>query len=318
MEKKILVAVDGSKKGSEALVVLSEFMKAQDDLEVVLFHCVQQLARLLPGELCLDVEESCRLPHSDQERLGTAVLEESRRILVEAGISEGRIQTKLKIDSMDPAQDILEEGTAQKIQTIALGRRGRSQMETLLLGSISSRVAQYAQHRSVWVVDTPVHESGKVLVAMEGVPDSLALSHYAAEFLAPMANYEFTFLHLMPPVPPTFWDDGHILAPAEKKDRQTRMERWREDWSQKVTKFMNQGRMAFTSRGVPESAIHSLIEPTKEGIARDLLNTIAREEYQLVVMGKRSFHEKKPFLMGSHANKILQNVKGAILCLVDT
>jgi nucleotide-binding universal stress UspA family protein len=38
----------------------------------------------------------------------------------------------------------------------------------------------------------------------------------------------------------------------------------------------------------------------------------------MVVMGKKSFHERKPFLMGSHANKVLQNVKGAVLCLVDS
>ncbi|MGO9375126.1 MAG: hypothetical protein ACLQBD_23940 [Syntrophobacteraceae bacterium] len=40
-------------------------------------------------------------------------------------------------------------------------------------------------------------------------------------------------------------------------------------------------------------------------------------KFQLVVMGKKSFHERKPFLMGSHASKILQNAKGVILCLVD-
>jgi nucleotide-binding universal stress UspA family protein len=71
-------------------------------------------------------------------------------------------------------------------------------------------------------------------------------------------------------------------------------------------------------RGVPEKSIETLILQTKEGIARDLLNEIEQHKFQMVVMGKRSFRERKPFLMGSHANKILQSVKGAILCLVDS
>jgi len=318
MEKKILLAVDGTQKGSSALSVMGKVLKDQNDLELVLFHCVQQLSRLLPGELCLDVEQSCKLPFNDQERVGSTVLRESQRILMEAGVPENRIATELKLDSMDPAQDVLAQAESRSIQTIALGRHGRSQLESLLLGSVSGKVAQYAQHRTVWIVDTPVHESRKVLVAMEGVPDSRALTYYTSEFLAPISGLQYTFLHLMPPVPPTFWDDGHILAPSEQKDRQSRVERWRTDWIQRVEKFMEEARSALVARGVPESNVQTLILPTKEGIARDLLNEIAAHEFQMVVLGKRSFHERKPFLMGSHANKILQNVKGAILCLVDT
>lgn len=318
MEKKILLAVDGSQKGSSALSIMGSILRGREDLELVVFHCVQQLARLLPGELCLDVEESCRLAYSDQEKIGRAVLEESRRLLIEAGVLESNIQTKLKIDSMDPAQDVLAQAEAEKIQTIALGRHGRSQLESLLLGSVSSRVAQYAQHRTVWIVDAPIHDSRKVLVAMEGVPDSRALTYYTSEFLAPMPDLQYTFLHLMPPVPPTFWDDGHILAPSEQKDRQSRIERWRADWVQRVEKFMSEAVNALSIRGVPAKNVETRIMPTKEGIARDLLNEINDQQYQMVVMGKRSFHERKPFLMGSHANKILQNVKGAVLCLVDT
>jgi nucleotide-binding universal stress UspA family protein len=71
-------------------------------------------------------------------------------------------------------------------------------------------------------------------------------------------------------------------------------------------------------KGVPEQNVTMVIQPTKEGIARDLLNEIEAKHYQLVVVGKRSFQERKPFLMGSHANKILQNLSKAMLCLVDS
>ncbi len=80
---------------------------------------------------------------------------------------------------------------------------------------------------------------------------------------------------------------------------------------------MSKGRDLLMARGVPENNVEITIRVTKEGIARDLLNDIAARQYEFVVIGKKSFEEKKPFLMGSHAHKVLQNAKGSILCMVD-
>lgn len=318
MEKRILLAVDGSKNGFEAVSIVGSFLKDQSDVNVVLFHCVQQLAIFMPGDLATGVDEPYRLPTNDQEKFGNAVLEEAGRRMLETGFPESRLQLKLKKDSIDPAQDILKEAESEGIRTIALGRRGRGQLESLLLGSVSSKVAQYSKHQTVWIVDSPVHQTQRVLIAMEGIPDSRALTFYTADYMSKIPGLKFTFLHLMPPIPPTFWDDGHILGPSEQKDRQARIEKWASDWIRKVEQFMSEARITLIDRGVPEKNIETLILPTKEGVARDLLNEIAEHQFHMVVMGKKSFHERKPFLLGSHANKILQNAKGAILCLVDS
>ncbi len=318
MEKKILLPVDGSERGFEAVSTMGQLMKDQPGVELVLFHCVQQLAKLMPGELCLDVEETCRLPYNQQEKVGNAVIEQSMKRLIESGFPKDRIQSKLKLDSLDPSRDIIAAAEAEGIRTIALGRRGKSQLESLLLGGVSSKVAQYAKHSTIWIVDTPLHQTQKALLAMQGAPDSKALTAYASNFLAQIPGLKFTFLHLMPPVPPTFWDDGHILAPSEHKDRQSRIEKWASDWVRRVEGFMVEARASLVERGVPERKIETLILPTKEGVARDLLNEIEEHQFRIVVMGKKSFHERKPFLLGSHANKILQNVKGSVLCLVDS
>lgn len=316
MGTQILLAADGSERGLQAVSILGGLLKDQPDCELTLLHCVQQLAAFYPEELG-QTEESYVFPASTQEKVGRGVLEKSRRELLAAGFPESRVRLQLKTDSADPAQDILREAERLKIRTVACGRRGRGTLESLLLGSVSSKVAQYGQHRTVWIVDAPVHQTQKVLVAMEGVPDSRALTYYTAEFLASIPGLHFTFLHIMPPVPPTFWDDGHILGSEEQKDREARLEKWRSEWMRRVEKFLAEARDSLRAQGVAENNIATYIEPTKEGIARDLLNDIEHNQYQVVVMGKRSFHERKPFLMGSHANKVLQNIKGAVLCLVD-
>ena len=232
-------------------------------------------------------------PEGEQEKVGNTVLGEAVRRAVEAGFPEARIETKLKIDSIDPAQDILAEAGSGQYQGVALGRRGRSRLEQLLLGSVSGKVAEYGRHHPVWIVDCPLRQTGRVLVAMENERESRELAEYAAEILAPVPRLRFTFLHLMPPVPPTFWDDGHILESGEMKDRQARIDKWRSDWIRNVEAFMEDARGRLVKRGVADAKIDSLIVPVREGVARDLLNEIDAHEFQVVVMGKKSFRERK-------------------------
>jgi nucleotide-binding universal stress UspA family protein len=309
--------VDGSQKGLEAVSIVGRLLKNREDMKIVLLHCVQQMSTLLPEDLCMDIEETSRLPFKDQEKVGQAVVRASLRKLTEAGFPEANTELRLKVDSLDPALDIIEQADIERIRTIAVGRHGRSQLGALLLGSVSGKVAQYARGKIVWIVDTPVNDSMKVLIAMEGVPEVRELSYYTAELFGPCPGLSYTFLHIMPPVPPKFWDDGHILDTAEQKDRQGRIEKWKTEWTDSVSRYMSEGCDLLLERGVGEQSVESLILQTREGIARDLLNEIDAHKFQIVVMGKKSFREQKPFLMGSHASKILQNTTGVILCLVS-
>ena len=315
--RKILLAVDGSQTGLDAVSILGRLLKDQADMKIVLLHCVQQISTLLPEDLCMDIEETSRLPFKDQEKVGQAVLRASLSRLTAAGFPEADIELRLKLDSLDPALDIIAQADIERIRTIAVGRRGRSQLETLLLGSISGKVAQYARDKIVWIVDNPVNDSMKVLIAMEGVPEVRKLSDYTAEMFGPCPGLSYTFMHIMPPVPPKFWDDGHILNAAEQKDRQSRIEKWKTEWTDTVNRYISEGCDLLLEHGVGGQRVEGLILETKEGIARDLLNEIDAHKFQIVVMGKKSFREPKPFLMGSHASKILQNTKGVTLCLVS-
>ena len=314
--RKILLAVDGTQRGLETVSILGRLFKNQQDLKIVLFHCVQQISALLPGDICMDVEESWRFASKDQEKVGQAVLRASLGRLTEAGFPEANVEPRLKLDSLDPAADIIDQADAERIRTIVVGRRGRSQVEVMLVGSISGKVAQYAQDKVVWIVDAPVNESMKAMIAMEGVPEVRELSYYTADLFGPCPGLSYTFLHIIPPMPDTFWNDDHTLSPAEQQERRNRIEKWRADWTELMGMYISEGRDLLMERGVSDQSVESLILPAREGIARDLLNEIAAHKFHIVIMGKKSFRAHKPFLMGSHAAKILQNTKGAILCLV--
>ena len=313
MEKKILFAVDGSEKCNQALRIAGDLLKNHDGCQVLLYHCVPELNVFYPSEMMAPGSIGGYL-----ERAGNAVLEASRRVLSETGFAAGRIEMKLKLDSVAPSCDILNEATASKIQTVICGRRGRTPKKNLLIGSISSRLSQYSTLRTVWVIDTPVHQTRKILIPMEGSPDSRALTYYATEFFAPIPDLSYTLLHFIPKLPPRFWDHGRILNDDEERNRRRDLDEWRNGNLREVEKFLSEARDALIGGGVPPEKVKTQIVHTKMDLSKDMLDEIDRNQYQFVLIGKKSFKEQKPFLIGSNANKILKNVKQTILCLVDS
>ena len=313
MEKKILFAVDGSEKCNQALTIAGDLLKNHDGCRVLLYHCVPELNVFYPSEMMAPDSMESYL-----ERAGKAVLEASHRVLSETGFAADRIETKLKMDCVAPSCDILDEAAASKIQTVICGRRGRTPKKNLLIGSISSRLSQYSTLRTIWVIDTPVHQTGKILIPMEGSPDSRALTYYAAEFFAPIPNLSYILLHFIPKLPPRFWDHGRILNDDEEKNRKRELDEWRNGNLREVEKFLSEARDALIGGGVPAEKVKTQIVHIKKDLARDMLDEVDRNQYQFVLIGKKSFKEQKPFLIGSNANKILKNVKHTILCLVDS
>ncbi len=312
MEKRILFAVDGSERCNQALRIAGELLKNNDGCHVLLYHCVPELQALYPGEMMAPGSMEGYL-----EKAGNSVLEASYRVLSETGFPADMIAMKLKMDSVAPSLDILNEAAASKIQTVICGRRGWTK-SNLLIGSTSSRLSQYSTLRTVWVIDTPVNQTRKILIPMEGSPDSRALTYYAAEFFAPIPNLSFTLLHFMPKMPPRFWDHERILNDDEQKARNRELDEWRSATLREVEKFLSEARDALIGGSVPPEKVKTQILHTRTDLARDLLEEIDRNQYQFVLIGKKSFKEQKPFLIGSNANKILKNVQHTILCLVDS
>lgn len=313
MEKKILFAVDGSQNCTEALKEAGGFLKNDPHYRVLLYHCVPELQSLYPGEMM-----SPGGMKDQFEEAGKHVLEACRRVLSETGIPVEQIEMKLKMGSVAPSLDILNEAADSKIQTVMCGRRGTTPKKGLLIGSTSSRLSQYGTLRTIWVVDAPVHQTGNILIAMQGSPDSRALTYYAAEFFAPVPGLSYTLLHFLPKLPPRFWDHGRILNDREESDKNREVGEWRDDTMREVEKFLSEARDALVGGGVPGDNVRTRILYSKSDIASDMLDQIERNRYHFVLIGKKSSKEQKPFLLGSNANKILKNAKNTILCLVDS
>ncbi len=148
---KILIAIDSSENALRA-VDHAGFMISGTDCEVTLFHTMRNLNRFVPLEV---LEEAPELEQLWKSKAGQEIepyMKKAKEMLLEAGLDETQIFTKVVDGSRNAASDLLEEARSNGYGTIVLGRRGLSGVKEFLMGSVTSKVLQNSAGLAVWVV----------------------------------------------------------------------------------------------------------------------------------------------------------------------
>jgi nucleotide-binding universal stress UspA family protein len=130
--KKILVAHDGSKLSDKAL-------KKAVEVAVVLNSSLTVLS-VIP-ELYLT-----ELSDLDRQRIMNALTEETKTAMekVRISLSGKTIESKTIVRQGPPAEKILETAQKMKVDLLVVGSHGRHGAKKFLLGSVSSKVVDYA------------------------------------------------------------------------------------------------------------------------------------------------------------------------------
>jgi nucleotide-binding universal stress UspA family protein len=148
---RVLVAVDSSENALRA-VDHAGFMLAGTDCQITLFHTMRHLRRFVPLEV---LEEAPELEELWKSKAGQEVgpyLDKARDILLEAGLSDAQIVSKVVDGSRSPAADILQEARGNGYGTVVMGRRGLSGMKEFFIGSVTKKVLQNCAGMAVWIV----------------------------------------------------------------------------------------------------------------------------------------------------------------------
>jgi nucleotide-binding universal stress UspA family protein len=130
--KRILVAHDGSKLSDKALKKAIEIASVFDSSITVL--------SVIP-ELYLT-----ELSDLDRQRIMNALTEETKAAMekVRVSLSSKSIEAKTIIRQGPAAEKILETAQKMKITLLVVGSHGRHGAKKFLLGSVSSKVIDYA------------------------------------------------------------------------------------------------------------------------------------------------------------------------------
>jgi len=319
-EKNILFAVDSSDFSKQALLKTGELLKSNNTFRLVLFHGAADPNAILPPEL---IGKDARAIEAHQviwNLEARKVLDNAREALIAAGFNPERTATIFKEKCNDPAVSMMNLVAAEAIETLALGRWGKSSVSRQIIGSNTYHLAQLADNIPLWVIDPRIC-SHNVLVGLVGAPISQRVVDYTVRYFSHLKDSRFTLFHVIPPLPPHGLDSVDIVNIETSEDQQKIL--WEKivfhlkDYTDKVKEIAEDGREKLIKAGIPEENIFLKIQSQKAGIARDILKQLEEGNHGILVIGRRGFKDIKEFGLGSKANKLLIKARVFNLCLVN-
>jgi nucleotide-binding universal stress UspA family protein len=141
VNKKVLLAVDGSPGASRAVKFAADILGPLKTYQVLLLHVVRSRSRM-------DAEV---LEADGLTQTGT-VFGEATRILTAAGFVRENIATQTITGALSRAGAIVNMAKEGDWGTIVLGRRGWSSVSDFFMGRVSNKVVYAGNQHTVWIV----------------------------------------------------------------------------------------------------------------------------------------------------------------------
>jgi nucleotide-binding universal stress UspA family protein len=315
-EKRILFGVDASEFALQAVTAVGGMLANSKDHWITLFYgapdpnlpFLSKALGLEPEEL-RHLEKVCSLEE-------TTILEQAKEALKDSGFDSHRIEMICEAKCNDPAHQMLKLAATEGYETLVLGLRGPTQAARKLMGSVAYKLVHLADDQALWVIDPRV-SSRDVLVTLVGAPISRRVVEHMVTYLSHLKDSRFTFFHVTPPLPPKYWDEARILDAKERQEREEQIDQWMKGYADRVKAIATEGREKLIKAGVPEENVTLKIQPQVRGIARDILEELASNDYGILVIGRKGSKEIDQFGLGSKAHKILHNCHALAICVVN-
>lgn len=254
------------------------------------------------------------MPRAISERFGDEAVsrvlsEEGERVFasLEGVLKELDLAVEKRVLVGERGPAIAAEAERFKADLILMGARGRSPMKTLLLGSVSTSVLEYAHVPVLLVQEMPILEKSRLsaTLAVDGSDYGEAAAAFMAaepEFFGPATHVDV--LYVAP--------DAAERAAGEETDFVT----VHDEFMKRTAEWDAEARRA------TESVVKTLAEAGFDAqavvLAGDPAQKIAEhasEKSDMIVMGSHGWGEFKSAVLGSTAMKVASETKLPILVI---
>jgi nucleotide-binding universal stress UspA family protein len=303
MSRQILVGIDGSQASMDAARYLGFVFGKNKQMRIDLIHILPEVPPLFlePGESMAEMSQiqAFSEQYQHENRLKAAsVVEQAKGILVEAGMASEKIRGRIEDASSGTARHILAKEREDIYDAIVLGRQGMSALEEFLMGSVAHKVLQHAKGLPICVVHGRI-EARKILIPVDGSPNSKRVLDLATWLLAEAGPMEATVFHVFAPVIPkemaSMWTGlTEIGASVEQR------------LIDEAEDMLSQAKTYLIENGVPAFAIKTQLETGAMGAAQAISKEAQQGGYGSILLGRRGISGVKRFLLGSVSNKLVQ------------
>lgn len=156
--KKFLLALDTSPQSRRAAEYLAEVAGPLPGCEVLLLMVLSRWPVAVSAPVADQPLPAPGEVHGDEDAQGDlaeaqAFFAEISQLLLESGLDPARVGRLIVPQQGSVAQGIIAMAEISGCDTIVVGRRNLSKVQSLLLGSVSADLVKQAVGRTVWVVE---------------------------------------------------------------------------------------------------------------------------------------------------------------------
>ncbi len=312
MEKKLLLAIDGSKNSLLTLDYVGRLFQFCPEVGLVLFHVLPPVPPIYKegGQLDLMAQKYLLQWKKKHQEAIEEVLKKSQKKLIKLGWPESHVQIRAQEKRIGLARDILFEAEKERVDAIVIGRRGLSKMAEMFLGSVSNKVIQGTKEAPVWVVGGKVGPP-KIVVAIDGSENSKRAVDHLSFILGSCKDEEIKILLL------NVWPGFVTLAGSRITPNLSDFPTSRKNYEEKANRFLDECEKILLEAGVSSNSIKKKICLRSSDIGRGILSEAHKGGYGTIVMGRRGISKAKEFFMGSVSSKILQQAGDKVVWIVD-
>jgi nucleotide-binding universal stress UspA family protein len=157
----------------------------------------------------------------------------------------------------------------------------------------------------------------KLLIPVDGSEGAMRAVQYVADTFGHIPELKITLLHILPELPPSMWDDGHILNETERQERQELITDWENQEEKPWEAILAQARDKLIQAGIAAEALSIKYQPRYSDIADDILDEAELEGCSTIAIGRHGMTGPMKFFMGSVSNQVVNHAHGVAVIVVD-
>ena len=309
MEHKVLISLDESINSTRVVDYAARISSVVEKLTYTLMTVQPAIPPFLDDEAKKEAAAYQKLKIVQKRNADAAVnlLEKCKRVMVDQGVDEARIELYTRPKKLGVAQDVLDKAEKGMYDALLVGRRGLTKTQQLFMGSTSNKIVNNAANVPVWVVDGEI-ESMKILVAVDGSPTSLRVVDHLSYMVGGNPEVNVTFLHVTPKLA------DFCTIDFEEDEAQTLEAAMLAENAKCIDHFHAQALTMLHEAGLAEEQVRFVTKTTTRSVAKVIRETARRGKYGTVVIGRKG--QQKAFFMGGICNKLIQTMTNCALWVI--
>jgi nucleotide-binding universal stress UspA family protein len=304
--KKILVVVDGSEHSLNVVHYAAKAVPAES-VEMVLFHIMTRIP-----ESFWDLQKEpayhyrfldTREWETQQEEMIKQFMAQACDILYASNIPQERVRVTIRDRKQGIAQDIIAESQLG-YDTVAVGRRGLSELKDFMLGSTANKLVEKLVHVPVWVVGTR-QQRGKYLVCLDASEGAMLAVDDVARMLGGSSPIKVTLFHVLRGFEIFHRMAGKSPLPGPDTVWKEELEKELEQAGREIDPVFKEARDRLVRAGIAPGGVDTKIVKGAGNRAGAIVDEAEQGGYDTIVVGRRGLSKVQEFFMGRVSNKVI-------------